>query len=1391
MAIPRKMEALSVYLPADRRYAFARRDLLLDYSPGAALFADISGFTRLTATLARESGAQRGAEEITRQLNRIYTALITQVDDYAGSVISFSGDAITCWFADDPLGAEVVDDGPRRAVACALAIQASMIGFETIRTPADTAISVGVKVAVAAGTARRFLIGRPHIQRFDVLAGKLVDRAAAAEQLLAPGEVAVGAEVLGHFGAQLRLHEWRISPGGEHFAIVAEMDGLVPVSPWKDMPEVDAALTRQWLLAPVYNRLANTADDFLAELRPNVALFLSFSGINYEQDEAAGLKLDRYTCWMQDTLARFEGHLLQLTIGDKGSYCHITFGALIAHEDDPVRAIAAALALQALPGELSFIEDVSIGISQGIAHAGNYGAPTRRTFGVQGTETNLAARLMAKAAPGQVLVSSQVAAASRHEYDFLEMGRLQMKGLSEAVPVLAVQAKRLHAPDAALLGRSMPLLVGRVDEQRALREKLQALQEGRSSTVIIEGEAGIGKSQLLLAFLQDVALAHWPALVGAGDAIEEATSYFAWRPVFREVFGVEEEESTADLQARVLQRLADDSGLKELAPLLNPVLPLNLPENDLTGQMTGEARANSTRSLLARLLEGSFGASGLVLVLEDAQWLDSASWALATQVRLTNAPLLLIIVTRQVPESSWQHGEYERLLAEAGVERMRLSSLTPDQTLSLVCDRLGVANLPAPVASLIHQHAAGHPFFSLEIALALRDAGYIRIDRGQASLAIVAKDLNELDFPLTIRGVVTSRIDRLDGGAQLTVKVASVIGRVFAFRLLRRIYPSATGTEHLPTHLDTLERLDVIVPETPEPELAYSFKHTIIQEVVYDQMTFTQRRQLHRSTAEWYERRFADDLSPYFALLAHHWGRAEEAPRAIDYLEKAGNAALRNFANEEAISFFRQALAVDTRSGQRSEQRRRALWWLRIGEAYVHWTRYADGRHHLEKGLELLGKPAPSSTRRVLKSMRLAGAAGRQLWHRLRPQGRPGSRYEERQALLEASRAYSRLVEVYYHSGDVLLSIFASFHALNLAELAGDSAELAEAYAPIGAFFTFLRRYKTADAYFERALQAARNANSLAAESYVLLTKATYETGICSWAAARASIDQLIDNGRRLGSPRRYNDGLQLLTIWLYSRAEFDACLGVADKLLASAKQVNDYRFQGYGLFAKAYSHFHLEQVDRSADYLDRLTAIITTEPGVTDTQLALNTHGLACLIHGRLGNIGRALETAGEAGRLVEGVLPTSYWTLPGYRGPAEMYLALCETGQMNPKVDHAAGEAVRALNRFAGTFPIGRPSAAICRGLYDWLNGKPRQALRTWAKGLDWASQFDMPYETGRLHYEIGRHLAPADPARQAHLQQAADHFRQIGAIFELDGAQTELRGIDGQQIRDARGG
>jgi class 3 adenylate cyclase len=395
------MEALYSYIPLDRRLAIAGDQLLPDRTTGAVLFADISGFTPLTETLLRELGRQRGAEELTRQLNQVYTTLIDELHRYRGSVIGFAGDAITCWLEGD--------DG-HRATACALAMQAVMKQFATVTTPTGTSISLAIKVGIAVGPARRFLVGDPEIQLVDVLAGEIMDRVAQTEEAANRTEVGMQAALAKQLGSAIQVAEWRQS-GREQIAIVNGLTSPIPALPWPHLPPegLDEAQTRPWLLEPVYEKLRG-GNEFLAELRPAVIIFQQFRGLDYDLDDA-GQQLDAFIRWVQRTFTRFGGTLLALSIGDKGSYLYAVFGAPIAHSDDPVRAVAAALELRTPPPELSFISDINIktGISQGHVYTGAYGSESRRTYGVLGNEVNMAARFMGFAQPGQVVVSKSIA----------------------------------------------------------------------------------------------------------------------------------------------------------------------------------------------------------------------------------------------------------------------------------------------------------------------------------------------------------------------------------------------------------------------------------------------------------------------------------------------------------------------------------------------------------------------------------------------------------------------------------------------------------------------------------------------------------------------------------------------------------------------------------------------------------------------------------------------------------------------------------------------------------------------------------------------------------------------------------------------------------------------
>ena len=332
------IERLLAYLPPDRAFSLLADAPLPESQRGAVLFSDISGFTPLTEAVIARYGARQGGEAFTDRLNAVYDALITEVVRYGGSIVGFAGDAMMVWFEGDT-GA--------LAVTAALAMQRAMSAFDRVALPGGDVVSLGMKVAVASGTVRRFCVGDPQVQRLDVLAGAVLERVAACEGVAQRGEVLVDEAVAAALGEALSLGDWRPLPGeqGGSAAVVVALGAPLGGRSPRVYPEPkDAAeRLRPWLLPEVGRRLASGQDVFLTELRPATALFTRFTGIDFEHDPDAPRKLDAYVRWVQGIIARLEGVLVQLTIGEKGSYFYAAWGAPIAHDDDTMRGCMAAL----------------------------------------------------------------------------------------------------------------------------------------------------------------------------------------------------------------------------------------------------------------------------------------------------------------------------------------------------------------------------------------------------------------------------------------------------------------------------------------------------------------------------------------------------------------------------------------------------------------------------------------------------------------------------------------------------------------------------------------------------------------------------------------------------------------------------------------------------------------------------------------------------------------------------------------------------------------------------------------------------------------------------------------------------------------------------------------
>jgi class 3 adenylate cyclase len=405
---------IHTYLSQDRLRALARGETLPDRAHGSALFADISGFTALTEGLRESLGARRGAEELTKTLGAVYSALISQIEKFGGSVIAFAGDAALCWF-DDTHG-----NAAPRAAACAFALQEVMRDFSTISLPGGKTTALTLKVTIATGHVRRFVVGDPEVRRLDTLAGATVTRTSTAEHLAGKGEVIIDEATAQALGETLTIQEWRTdADSDERFAVLSsngrqqfmDSESLTPILPTSLRPPAASKL-RVWLHNSVYEREQFGEGSFLTEFRPCVMLFVKFTGIDYDSASAES-ELDAFIRQVQTIATLHDGTLMDINIGDKGSYAYVNFGALSTHEDDPRRAVKTALELQN-----SSSLSLQMGITQGLMRVGAYGGLTRRAYGALGDDVNLAARLMTAASTGEILLSGSVHKMVRSHFTF-------------------------------------------------------------------------------------------------------------------------------------------------------------------------------------------------------------------------------------------------------------------------------------------------------------------------------------------------------------------------------------------------------------------------------------------------------------------------------------------------------------------------------------------------------------------------------------------------------------------------------------------------------------------------------------------------------------------------------------------------------------------------------------------------------------------------------------------------------------------------------------------------------------------------------------------------------------------------------------------------------------
>ena len=600
---------------------------------------------------------------------------------------------------------------------------------------------------------------------------------------------------------------------------------------------------------------------------------------------------------------RFEGTINQYT----GDGVMALFGAPIAHEDGPRRAVHASLAIQRalggysqeLQAERGFGVEMRIGLNTGLVVVGKIGDDLRMDYTAVGDTTNLAARLQQLAAPGSIVISAATHKLVAGFFETHDLGEVEVKGHT---PVGAFEVRRARGRRTSLdvaVERGLTPLIGRDRELETLHACFQRVKSGQGQGVFIVGEAGIGKSRMLLEFRRALAQAGENVTWREGRCISfgQTIPFLPIIDQLRQNFRIEEFDGEPEIIAKIEDGMRRMGELEAQIPYIRHLLSVASGDPSLTDMDPALRRKQTLDAVYQLILRGAH-LQPLILVIEDLHWIDTSTEEYLTALvdAVAGMPVMILLTYRV--------GYTPPFGQQSFFSTLTLQSLPEADALAMASQVLGTEQFPAELKTALLEKAEGVPLFVEEVTKTLLDLGILRRENGVYHMV---EGMADVRVPDTIQGIIMARLDRLGETGKRTVQLASVIGRQFLVRLLERISDVSDKLEGLLVELQTLE---VIYRQGLLPEPAYIFKHAVVQDVAYNSLLVQRRKELHRAVGQAIEELYADRLTEHQEELAHHYERGEVWPKALEYVTQAGQKLQQAYANREALAYYNRALAI-------------------------------------------------------------------------------------------------------------------------------------------------------------------------------------------------------------------------------------------------------------------------------------------------------------------------------------------------------------------------------------------------------------------------------------------------------------------------------------------------
>jgi len=666
----------------------------------------------------------------------------------------------------------------------------------------------------------------------------------------------------------------------------------------------------------------------------------------------------------------FEGTVNEI----RGDGILAVFGALDALEDAPQRAIRSAMAIH--KGVAEFSEglrhnhrigpiQLRIGINTGPVVIGSVGNDLRVQFTVVGGTINMASRMETLAEPGTTYVTDDTYRLTKELFQFQPLGKKTIKGKEKPMPVYKVLSAReeMQRPRLGYERRISSAMVGREVDLNRLELQVMKAINGEGSVVNIIGEAGIGKSRLLAELKRREVMKRVTLLEGRAISIGRNLSFLPiiellkdWARIRRD----DEEARAFDrLQAAVGKLFPEGYG--EILPFVATLMGMKLSGRHaerlrgIEGEPLKKLIAKSVRDLLAKATE----VSPLVVAGEDLHWADTSSIELMESLfRLaeTHRVVFLNLFRPGYKETGDRIVNSLKETAQGHSVEIVLEPLSKILSEALVRNMLRISELHQTFVASIAERTEGNPFFIEEVIRSLIDEQALVPKDGTVHLTERA---TMIQIPTTVEDVLMARIDRLEEPTRDLVKIASVIGRSFFYRVLLEV---ASNVDEIDSRLSYLEEIQILRKRFRMGEVEYRFTHALVQEVAYRFILLTKLKDLHLNVARSIERIFDDRLHEFYGMLAYHYSRGESLEKAEEYLIKAGEEALKSSASNEALYYYQEALRIYlSLRGDSADPEKIAMLDKNIGLALFNRGHYAEAVEYFDKALNTYWSELPKN----------------------------------------------------------------------------------------------------------------------------------------------------------------------------------------------------------------------------------------------------------------------------------------------------------------------------------------------------------------------------------------------------------------------------------------------